>query len=116
MFIINYKMESKKIEEQKEKIDSLKVKNAVLKEKVKYFDSTFRSELKNSVRTAILAAFSFLIALQWRELITETIKKISSESPLQGLFFSTVVVTLLCVLGIVLTSQILSNKKDIEKK
>ncbi len=94
-----------------EEIKILKSKNELLKEKVKYFDNTFRRELKNSIRTAILAAFSFLIALQWRELITETVKKISGGTPFSGLVFTTIIITLLCVLGIVLTSQILSDKK-----
>ena len=105
-------MGSEEIEKHKKKIESLKSKNQDLREKVKHFDGLFKNELRNSVRTAILAAFSFLIALQWRELITETVKKISSESPLQGLVFSTIVVTLISVLGIVLTSQLLSVKKQ----
>lgn len=105
----------KKVEKESlnlEEIQSLKTKNEILKEKVKYFDSRFKNELKNSIRTAILAAFSFLIALQWRELITETIKKISLESPLQGTFFTTVIITLLSVVGIVVTSEVLSVKKE----
>lgn len=103
-------MESKKVEEHKKKIEELKSKNAALRKKVKYFDGLFKSELEHSVRTAILAAFSFLIALQWRELITETVKGISSASPLKGLVFSTIIVTVISVLGIILTSSFLSAK------
>lgn len=102
----------KKILVEEKKIEKLTSKNEILKEKVKYFDNRFKNELKNSIRTAILAAFSFLIALQWRELITEAIKKLSSESPLQGTFFTTIVITLLSVVGIVVTSELLSVKKE----
>lgn len=102
----------KKILVEEKKIEELTSKNQILKEKVRYFDNRFKNELKNSIRTAILAAFSFLIALQWRELITEFIKKISSESPLQGTFFTTIIITLLSVVGIVVTSEILSVKKE----
>lgn len=97
---------------QEEKIKELKSTNKFLKEKIKYFDNRFKSELKNSIRTAILAAFSFLIALQWRELITESIKKLSSESPFKGVLITTIIVTIISVIGIIITSELLSNKKE----
>jgi len=78
--------------------------------------SEIKREFRNSVNTAILAAFGFLIALSWRDLISEWVDKISAYAPLQGQLISTIIVTIVCVLGIFITAKILSPKKDEEKK
>ena len=76
--------------------------------------SKFREEFNRSTNTAIVAAFGFLIALSWKDLITEFVSKLSSYSPLQGQLVSTFIVTIISVLGIIITTKIFS-KKEIEE-
>ncbi|MBU2612338.1 MAG: hypothetical protein KKB62_01300 [Nanoarchaeota archaeon] len=72
----------------------------------------FRREFHNSVNTAIVAAFGFLIALSWRDLITKYITKLSSLSSLNSQLISTAIITFISVLGIFITTKILSPKKE----
>lgn len=95
-----------------EEVEKLKEQNRMLREKTKKFEGNFRTELRNSLKTAIIAAFSLLIALQWKELITELVNKITSISPVQGTAITTAIITVVCVLGIVLTTEFLSIKKE----
>jgi len=81
---------------------------------VKKVISKFREEFNRSTNTAIVAAFGFLIALSWKDLITEFVSKLSSYSPLQGQLVSTFIVTIISVLGIIITTKIFS-KKEIEE-
>ena len=78
--------------------------------------STFKQEFRKSTNTAIVAAFGFLIALSWRDLITEYVNKISAYSLLQGQLISTLIITAVSVLGIVLATKIFSDKEKEEKK
>ena len=73
--------------------------------------STFKQEFRKSTNTAIVAAFGFLIALSWRDLITEYVNKISAYSLLQGQLISTLIITAVSVLGIVLATKIFSDKE-----
>ena len=79
-------------------------------EKVKAFEK----ELKSSVGTAITAAFGFLLALTWRDLIVEFVEKISGEIAFGGQVISTLIVTVICVLGIMISAKLLVPK-DSEK-
>lgn len=85
-------------------------------EKIGKSISTFRKEFRKSTSTAIVAGFGFLIALSWKDLITEYVNLISSYSPIQGQLISTVVVTAISVLGILITSKIFSDKAKEEEK
>jgi len=58
-----------------------------------------------------VAAFSFLIALVWKDLITLYVNKVSESSPVQGQLFSTILITIICVIGIFITTKILSIKE-----
>lgn len=71
----------------------------------------FRYELKKALSTAILAAFGFLMALVWRDVIVEWVELISQQSPVQGKLISALVVTLISVLGIMFFTKILSGNK-----
>ena len=86
-----------------------KAKNGVLAATKK-----FKAELKKAMVTAITAAFGFLIALSWKDLITKFVSKLSSYSPLQGQLVSTFIVTIISVLGIILATKIFS-KKEVEE-
>jgi hypothetical protein len=85
-------------------------KSQLLKLKAKQSALSFKRELKKSVTTALAAAFGFLIALSWREVITSWIEKISSFSPIKGNFISAILITIISVIGILLVSKF-SNEK-----
>lgn len=86
---------------------------------VKKTVNKFKNEFKKSASTAIVAAFGFLIALSWKELIIEYVDKISAASPLQGKLFSTLIITALSVVGIMFISRVMTadeNKKEPKNK
>ena len=62
-------------------------------------------------RTAIIAAFGFLIALAWRDVISGYVEKITVLSPVQGDLVAAVLITLVGVIGILLVSPKESEKK-----
>lgn len=82
-----------------------------LKERTKNSTSKFKKQLKISLNTAFLAAFGFLIALSWRDLISELVTNLSSHAPLQGQLVSAIIVTLISVIGILITTSFLSEEK-----
>ncbi|MFH1586082.1 MAG: DUF5654 family protein [archaeon] len=65
----------------------------------------FKREFRKSIVTAISAAFGFLIALVWKDAITEFVNDLTSASPLKGTLFTAIVVTIIAVLGIMLVSK-----------
>ncbi len=68
-------------------------------------------EVKKALYTAFLAAFGFLIALVWRDVIQSWVEKISTTSPLQGQLISALIVTIICVLGILIVTKFLKAKE-----
>ena len=89
----------------------MKEKLTKSKEKLK----NFQSEFNKAVSTAITAAFGFLIALTWRDVITEFVDKVSATSPVQGRLFSAIIVTIISVLGIILVAKLFSSKENDSK-
>ena len=77
------------------------------KEKAKRFNR----ELKKALYTAFIAAFGFLIALVWRDVIRSGVEKISTTSPLQGQLVSALIVTIICVLDILIVTKFLQTKE-----
>ena len=71
-----------------------------------------RRQFNNSTNTAIIAAFGFLVALSWKDLITEWVNRISLYSPIQGQIITTLIITLIAVVGIFVTTKIFSPKKS----
>jgi len=86
-------------------------KKQIEESRLKRSAKKFNRELKNTLNTALIAAFGFLIALAWRDLITAYITQIESISPLQGKLFSAIIVTIVGVIGIVLVSSILHKEE-----
>jgi len=78
--------------------------------------SKFNQELKKAIETALAAAFGFIIALAWRDLIKEYVSKITGASPVQGLLVEAVIVTIIAVIGIIVVTKFLSKEKEPEKK
>ncbi|HUW44067.1 MAG TPA: DUF5654 family protein [Bacillota bacterium] len=69
----------------------------------------FKSELKRALYTAFLAAFGFLIALVWRDLIQSWVNKISVASPITGQLVSALMITVICVIGILIVTKYLKE-------
>ncbi len=72
----------------------------------------FKAEFKKAIGTAIVAAFGFLIALVWKDVITEWVSTISASSPVQGKLIEAVLVTLIAVIGIVIVAKVFAEKKE----
>jgi hypothetical protein len=70
----------------------------------------FESEFKKSLNTALLAAFAFLIALTWRDLINNTIDNFLPAFSFCGELIVAVFITVICTIGIMLTSKFLAEK------
>ncbi len=71
----------------------------------------FNKELKKALYAALIAAFGFLIALVWRDLIQSWVNKIASASPIKGQLISALIVTIICVLGILIVTRCLKEKE-----
>jgi len=80
-----------------------------MKEQIKSSARKFKLELKKSINTAIVAAFGFLIALVWKDVISEYVSDIQKLSPLKGQFISAVIITIISVLGILIITKIFSE-------
>lgn len=76
----------------------------------------FNSELREQMKTAIMAAFGFLIALVWKDVITGFVDSISSKAPVQGQLISALLVTIISVLGIMIITKLLTPKEEPDKK
>lgn len=76
-----------------------------LKLKAKRSALKFKRELKKSMTTAIVAAFGFLIALSWRDVITSWMAKISATSPIKGNLVSAIIITVVSITGILIISK-----------
>ena len=71
----------------------------------------FNRELRRSIHTAIVAAFGFLIALVWRDLIVEYVDQAISISPIKGKLITAIVITIFSVIGIFILTRITRVKK-----
>jgi ABC-type polysaccharide/polyol phosphate export permease len=83
---------------------------------VKKHLSNFKKEFKKHSLTAILTAFGFLIALVWRDFITESLNKIVENFGItnQLAFYKLIIavlITILAILGIMIISK-LQAKED----
>ncbi len=81
------------------------------KQKLKASAVRFNNELRKTLNTAIVAAFSFLIALTWRDLITEYVNTLTSISPLQGNLIKALIVTIVGVAGILMTTFLIKKQE-----
>jgi len=86
-----------------------------IKEKAKRHTKEFNREFKKEMRIAIIAAFGFLIALVWKDVITSVVDNITQEAHVSNALVSALIVTIICVLGIMLVSRVL-KEKDVENK
>ena len=97
-------------------LEKERIKAKLLHEKAKKGVHAFKKEFKKEMNTAILAAFGFLIALVWKDVITAAVNKISEKAPFGGAIISALLVTTICVIGIMIFSRILKNKDEENNK
>ncbi|PJC44469.1 hypothetical protein CO038_03680 [Candidatus Pacearchaeota archaeon CG_4_9_14_0_2_um_filter_39_13] len=79
----------------------------------------FGSEFKKQAATAMIAAFGFLIALEWRDLITLFVNNFAQTEFIKNEYaaavYTALIVTAIAVIGIALISR-WSKQPDAEKK
>ncbi len=105
------KLEKAKIKKELKKEIEAEVKED-LKLRAKKSAAKFKSEFNKSINTAISAAFGFLVALVWKDVITEWVDRIAALSPLQGKVISALLITLIGTLGILITARIFSTEES----
>jgi len=93
------------------KVEKAEVRKRVAS-RVKVKLSGFHSEVRKSVLTAIVAAFSFLIALSWKDLISEWAGLMLKITPVQGKIVEVAIITTFSVLGILLATHFLGDKDN----
>ncbi len=85
-------------------------KSKKILEKGKVAGRNFKREFKKQIITAITAAFAFLVALSWREPISDLVNKIIIEAGLKRSvvyfkFLSALIVTLIAVFALMIISK-----------
>lgn len=96
--------------------EQLNQKNELLKRaqkariKAKESAKKFKAETKKAISTAIVAAFGFIIALVWKEVITEYMATITAISPVGGKLIEALVITVVAVLGILIITKLFAEK------
>ncbi|MBU4246450.1 MAG: DUF5654 family protein [Nanoarchaeota archaeon] len=78
-----------------------------------------RKEVRKNIGSAIVAAFAFIIALVWRDVITEAVDKLIIDFGLVGdtyniRLIAAFLTTIICVVGILYFSK--WSEKPVEKK
>jgi small-conductance mechanosensitive channel len=104
------KMIDKKISLENDNL-SLKEKKAVVAEinkkvaeKLKSQASEVKNEFKKQVSGAIIAAFGLIIALSWKDVITELVNQFAIVKS-YGLIVSALILTFISVMGIMIISK-----------
>ncbi len=69
-----------------------------------------KRDVRKNIATAVLAAFGFMIALVWRDVVKEGVEKLIEYSKLNGdgyvfTILTALVTTLICVVGIIYFSR-----------
>jgi hypothetical protein len=83
-------------------------------QKIRSGATTLKSEFKKQTATAIMAAFGLVIALAWKDVITDAIGRIEFVKG-YGLLISAVILTFVSVLGILFVSRWTKSSTE-EKK
>ena len=109
----------KRIKEERRKLAEVKKEAGELFHKE---GESVEKEFRKNVNTAVTAAFAFVIALAWKDVITESVNYLIEFSHLpQGQAFgfrivSAIAVTFICVVGIMLIVRFVGKKKVDEKE
>jgi len=84
-------------------------------DKIKSHASTLRQEFKKQTSTAIMAAFGLIIALSWKDVITDFVDKIGFVKS-YGLLATAVILTIISIVGILLISKWANSGSSEDKK
>jgi len=103
--------QKEEIKEQKKEVKELRKKELALHEELVKHAEVYVLETRKALATAVVAAFGFLMALSWREYITELVDSILGVGGVHGSFISAVVITLISVFGIILATRFLKVKE-----
>ena len=81
----------------------------------------FKNEFKKQLAIAFLATFAFLIALTWRDFISEIVNNIISTFGIQGQTYlikltAAILITVIAVIGIIIVSKYNSEKISTDKE
>lgn len=87
-----------------ERKEVVKEINKKIKERISSHAADLKSEFKKQVSTAIIAAFGLIIALSWKDVITEFINNFSVVKE-YGSLVSAIILTAVSVLGILIISK-----------
>ncbi|MBT4334503.1 hypothetical protein HON86_00385 [Candidatus Woesearchaeota archaeon] len=87
----------------------LREKGINVREKLEEGHSAYKKELKKTLLTTMVAAFGFLLAISWREVLGEYIAVVTSLSPVQGSLIEAGFITIIVVFGILIFTKILSE-------
>ena len=101
----------KKQNNQDKEIKKLKEEKKELRHRLHSHSKKYVLETRKALATAILAAFGFLMALSWREVISEWVETLKQVSLIQGRLVEAIIVTLISVLGILLVTKFISVKE-----
>lgn len=72
----------------------------------------FKLEIKKAISTAIVAAFGFIIALSWKDVLLEYIDTLMKSSPIKGKLIGAIIITIISVAGIIIITKFLSEKTN----
>jgi Cft2 family RNA processing exonuclease len=93
----------------------LRLRNAYgIREIAKESALKFKREFKDSTNTAIVAALGFLIALSWKDVITEVMSQLSGIDLFKSKVMTATVITIISVIGILFISKINERKRLFE--
>jgi uncharacterized membrane protein YcjF (UPF0283 family) len=95
----------------KERKEVVKEINKKLAESVKSHASELKNEFKKQTSTAIMAAFGLIIALSWKDVITDWVNRIGFVKS-YGLLVTAIAMTFVSVFGILLVSKWAKSDED----
>ena len=64
-----------------------------------------REEIRIILSTGFITAFGLLMALTWKDVITEYVNELSSISPIQGSLVTAILITIISVIGILIITH-----------
>ncbi len=70
----------------------------------------FAKEFKKTLSTAIATAAGLITAFAWRDVLTESLGKVSALSPIQGQIVNAIIVTVIAVIVIMFTTKLHEEK------
>jgi hypothetical protein len=103
--------QKKKVQKKKEEEPPKKFHKRV-HHRVKHHSKKYMTETRKAIATAVLAAFGFLMALSWRDVISGWVEALKQFSLIQGSLIEALIVTLISVLGILIVTRFVVVKEE----